>query len=295
VRTHNNTTADILRCARKVCSGRECRPFLSMIGKVVQYLETRTPGEVTVFHLLEQEGPCQIGAWYAAAPLLFERLGEENALVAWPTAKNNYLGQGDRFGAMTVAAFILSDILAEMSSCLGCLATDPAAALAVLRDLKSELITASRSGLLAIEHALRVGARRLARLTLREPIEDAPRVLLFGGINRVFVDGPVREFFETRGILAKTTEWSEFICFVEGEDIVRLGFAEGHLSPATQCSMPVLLQQLIPGAGQGRRCARCAGSHSHWLYRDDGPAISPHCGGVRTVVQSIREFQRDSR
>ena len=244
VRTFN-TSAEILRCARKVCSGRECLPFLSMIGKVVRYLETRTPGEVTVFHLLEQEGPCQIGGWYDAAPILFERLGEENALVAWPTVKNNYLGQGDRFGAMKVAALILSDILAEMRSSLGCLAKEPTAALALLHDLKSELITASRSGLLAIEHVLRAGARRLAQVPLREPVEDTPRVLLFGGINRVFVDGPVRDFFEQRGILTKTTEWSEFMCFIEGEDIVRLGFSQGHLAPAAQCSMPVLLQELF--------------------------------------------------
>jgi predicted nucleotide-binding protein (sugar kinase/HSP70/actin superfamily) len=240
-----NTSAEILRCARKVCSGRECLPFLSMIGKVVQYLETRPPGEVTVFHLLEQEGPCQIGAWYDAAPILFEHLGEENALVAWPTARNNYLGQGDRFGTMKVAAFILSDILAEMRSSLGCLAKEPTAALDLLRDLKSELIMASRSGLLAIERALRGGARRLAEVTLREPIKDTPRVLLFGGINRVFVDGPVKDFFEERGILTKTTEWSEFMCFIEAEDIVRLGFSQGHLAPTAQCSMPVLLQELF--------------------------------------------------
>ncbi len=61
---------------------------------------------------------------------------------------------------------------------------------------------------------------------------NTPRVLLFGGINRVFVDGPVKDFFEQRGILAKTTEWSEFMCFIETENIVRLGFAQGHLAPA---------------------------------------------------------------
>ena len=240
-----NTSAEILRCAKKVCSGRECLPFLSMIGKVVGYLETRAPDEVTVFHLLEQEGPCQIGGWYDAAPILFERLGEENALVAWPTARNNYLGQGDRFGAMKVAALILSDILAEMRSSLRCLATEATTALTLIDDIKRELITGSRSGLLAIEHALRRGARRLAQVPLREPVEDTPKVLLFGGINRVFVDGPVKDFFEERGILTKTTEWSEFMCFIEGEDILRLGFSQGHLAPAAQCSMPVLLQELF--------------------------------------------------
>lgn len=243
--TMPSTNAEILQCARKVCSGRECLPFLSMIGKAVKYLETRTPGEVTIFHLLQQEGPCQIGAWYDAAPIIFQRLGEENAVVAWPTARNNYLSKGDRFGAMKAAAFILSDILAELRSSLGCLARNPAAASALLSEFEADLIAASRRGLLAVERALRQGARRLAEVPLRGPIERAPRVLLFGGINRVFVGGPVRDFFEERQILTKTTEWSEFMCYLEAEDIVRLGFCHGHLAPAGQCSVPVLLEALF--------------------------------------------------
>jgi predicted CoA-substrate-specific enzyme activase len=238
------TSDTILQRARRVCSGRECLPFLSMMGKVVSHLETRPPGEVTVFHLLEQEGPCQIGAWYDAAPAIFEQLGEQNAVVAWPEGRNNYLGQGDRFASMTAAALLLSDILAEIRSSLTCLAKDPAAALDLLEAVERELITASKSGLLAIDRALREASPRLAQVELRQPVDRTPRVLLFGGINRVFVDAPVRRFFEQRGILAKTTEWSEFLCFLQSEDIVRLGFSHGQLAPAEQCSMPALLGDL---------------------------------------------------
>jgi hypothetical protein len=38
-----------------------------MIGTMMQYLDDRPAGEVTVFHLLEQEGPCQIGNWFDAS------------------------------------------------------------------------------------------------------------------------------------------------------------------------------------------------------------------------------------
>jgi hypothetical protein len=74
---------------------------------------------------------------------------------------------------------------------------------------------------------------------------DCARVLLFGGVNRIFVDGPVKDFFEERGILTKTTEMSEFICFLQAEDIVRLGFSHGQLAPGDQCSMSVLLSELL--------------------------------------------------
>ena len=239
-----NTTAETLQYAKRVCSGRECLPFLAMLGKAVKYLETRVPGEVTVFQLLDQEGPCQVGAWHHAATILLERLGEQNALVAWPTANNNYLGRGNRFGAMKVAAFILGDVMTEIRSALRCLAKDRAAALALLDEVEG-LIAASRQGLLATERELRRAAHSLASVPLQSPVEDSPRVLLFGGVNRIFVDGPVKEFFEDRGILTKTTEMSEFICFVQAEDIVRLGFSHGYLAPAEQCSMSALVSELL--------------------------------------------------
>jgi len=240
-----NTNAETLQYAKRVCSGRECLPFLSMVGKAVRYLETRSPGEVTVFHLLDQEGPCQNGAWHDAVPIIFERLGEGDALVAWPTARNNYLGKGDRFGAMKVAAFILSDIMAEVRSTLRCLAKDRGAALAILDELETKLIAASQGGLWSAERELRRAVKRLAAVPLGTPIAQSARVLLLGGINRIFVDGPVRDFFEERGILTKTTEMSEFICYLQAEDIVRNGFSHGHLAPGDQGSMSVLLSELL--------------------------------------------------
>jgi len=240
-----NTNAETFQYAKRVCSGRECLPFLAMVGKAVKYLETRPPGEVTVFQLLDQEGPCQIGGWYDAAPVIFEHLGEANAVVAWPTVKNNYLGKGDRLGALKVAAFVLSDVVAEMRSSLRCLAKDRTAALALLDELESRLIAASQDGLLATERELRRVVKRLAGVPLQAPVERGARVLLFGGVNRIFVDGPVKDFFEERGILTKTTEMSEFICFIQAEDIVRLGFSHGYLAPGDQCSLSALLSELL--------------------------------------------------
>jgi len=216
-----------------------------MVGKAVKYLETRPRGEVTVFQLLDQGGPCQIGAWYDAAPIIFERLGEADAVVAWPTPKNNFLGKGDRYAAMKVGAFVLGDVVDEMRSTLRCLAKDPRAALELLGGMESRLIAASSSGLRATERELRQVAQQLAGMPLRAPVDRSPRVLLFGGVNRIFVDGPVKEFFEERGILTKTTEMSEFICCKQVEGIVRLGFSHGHLTPVEQCSMPILLSELV--------------------------------------------------
>lgn len=240
-----NTDAQTLQYSRRVCSGRECLPFQAMVGKVVKYLETRPLGELTVFHLLDQDGPCQNAAWYDAAPVILERMGEMNSVVAWATARNNYLGKGDKLAAMMVAAWVLSDVMSELRSTLRCLAKDSHAALALLGEMESRLLTASRNGLFAAERELRQVVKRLVGIPLRAPVDSSPRVLLFGGVNRIFVDGPVRDFFEKRGILTKTTEITEFICYLQAEDIVRLGFCRGYLEPKEQCSMAVLLAELL--------------------------------------------------
>ncbi len=85
--------------------------------------------------------------------------------------------------------------MAEVRSTLRCLAKDRDAALAILDELERGLIAASQGGLWAAERELRRAVKRLASVPLETPIENSARVLLLGGVNRIFVDGPVRDFF----------------------------------------------------------------------------------------------------
>ena len=239
------TDASTLQAARRVCSGRECLPFLSMMGKAVTYLQSRDPNEVTLFHLLEQEGPCQIGAWHDAAPLIFHRLGARNAFPVWPRIDNNYLGGGESAAIAVAAAAVLGDLLGEVRSSLRCLASDPASAVAALDEMEERLVAAASHGPLAAELELRRIAADLARIPLKGRPADAPKVLLFSGINRIFVDRPVRDFFEQRGILAKTADVGEFLCFYETEPIVRRGLALGRFTPAEQFATGTLLTGIL--------------------------------------------------
>jgi predicted nucleotide-binding protein (sugar kinase/HSP70/actin superfamily) len=238
---------ETLQKARRVCSGRECLPFLAMMGKVVAHLESRPAGELTVFHLLEQEGPCQIGSWYDALPMILERLGCGDAVAAWPTIKNNYLGQGDRAALLITAALVAGDLMEEARGTLRCLAREPSAALAVLQELERELLESASRGLAAVEAALRRISLRLTEIPLRGSCREAPRVLLFGGINRIFVDKPIQDFFARQKILAKTNDISEFLSLLEYEWMVRSGYAHGHLRPEEHFSVPVMIGDLIRG------------------------------------------------
>ncbi|HTP30468.1 MAG TPA: acyl-CoA dehydratase activase [Anaeromyxobacteraceae bacterium] len=238
---------EIMQRARRVCSGRECLPFQAMMGKVVAHLETRSPGEMSVFHLLEMEGPCQSGNFFDAMRSAVTQLGCDDAVAAWPTVKNNYLATGNGPALLNLASIVAADLMGEAENALRLLAADRQEALALLEALNRDLIAASRRGLLAVERELAHAASRLARVRLQGRLEDLPRLLLFGGIHRMSVQDSIREFFEQRAILVKTNDISEFAFFVNFEWVMRSGLAHGQTRAERQLSLPVMVGNLIAG------------------------------------------------
>jgi predicted nucleotide-binding protein (sugar kinase/HSP70/actin superfamily) len=242
------TTPDMnyetLQKARKVCSGRECLPFLAMMGKVVAYLESRPDDEFTIFHLLDQEGPCQNGSWYHIFPIIMKELGQENAVAAWPILPNHYLGGGEKAALILAAASIIGDLMCEVRSSLRCVAKNSEAALEKLDEQEQTLLEAGRKGLLAVDRQLRRSAKELAAIPLLRSPKGLPKVLLFGGIGRIFVDKPIQQFFEEKGILTKTNDISEFISLLESEWMERSGFAHGHIRPEEHYSLATIIGDL---------------------------------------------------
>lgn len=245
--TTPNMNYETLQKARKVCSGRECLPFLAMMGKVVAHLETRPDGEFTIFHLLDQEGPCQNGNWFDAFPIIVKELGHDNAVAAWPTIINNYMGGGERAASIIAAANIIGDLMGEVRSSLRCVAADTESALATLDELERDLLEVGRRGIVAAERELRRSAKRLAKIPLRSRPEDLSKVLLFGGIGRIFVDKPIREFFEEKRILTKTNDVSEFVSLLESEWLERSGFIHGRIRPEEHYSIINIIGDLVAG------------------------------------------------
>ena len=117
-------------------------------------------------------------------------------------------------------------------------------------------MAASGTGFLATERGLRQVAQQLETVALRKPLERSPRVLLFGGANRIFVDAPENDFFEERGILIKTTEMSEFMCFCSGRRHRAARLFPWPHCPADQCSLPVLLSERFPPTTGRAPCGR---------------------------------------
>ena len=72
-------------------------------------------------------------------------------------------------------------------------------------------------------------------MPLAGSVSGAPKVLIAGGISRVYSEPHVREFLERRGILVKLEEIAEFLYhFVVQVEVTRPHFHQGYASPREQ-------------------------------------------------------------
>ncbi|MBW2457293.1 MAG: hypothetical protein JRI68_22485, partial [Deltaproteobacteria bacterium] len=80
-RTPGRTRPATLERAKGLCSGRECIPLIATVGAALTDLEqARESDELTLYLTLDQEGPCQNGAWPLAWQVFIERLAARNVI-----------------------------------------------------------------------------------------------------------------------------------------------------------------------------------------------------------------------
>lgn len=248
-RAGQRITPDILQQARRLCSGRECLSFAALTSMMVKDIcENRSEDELSVYYGLEQEGPCQIGAWPLVWETFCHRLKLHNAVFPGHcTIRNNYMGQGMMFGTELMAAIVAADLLDEAQYAMRVLAENPERD---LQDFKAEarrVVDSARKGIVAIERALKKWACNVAKIPLKKGIDAVPKVLIFGGGILSLIHHPLADYFCEQGIVPKVVDFSEFILYLESEYIMRFGFKQGRHTPESQFKiLPLLLVTLNP-------------------------------------------------
>jgi predicted nucleotide-binding protein (sugar kinase/HSP70/actin superfamily) len=246
-RSGGRLTPELLQEARKLCSGRECLAFTAIAGGTHRDITRhRARDEISIYWGLEQEGPCQCGAWPLVWQVFARRLGLENAIFpGHATLRNNFFGHGPLFGAELISAMAAAEVLDEAQNSLRCIAKDSASALAAFDEEARAVVESAGRGILGVIRALRRWSRNVAKIPRRCSVREVPKVLIFGGGVLGMIQQPIVEFLTERGIAAKVADSSEFILLVESEFIMRFGFVSGRHDPATQFSWPSLLSAAL--------------------------------------------------
>jgi predicted CoA-substrate-specific enzyme activase len=228
---------ETMQQARRLCSGRECVPMTGTVGATLEDVENRrSEDEITVYFTLDQEGPCQNGAWPLVWETFTRRLGAKNVICGvWPLARNNYLGLGNEYNLLVNGCLFLGDLFDEARNSLLCLARDREAALQAFEQAFARFLERfRREGDKGIDPALAEWAEVMSAVPLRAAASEAPKVLILGGLNVLFVHDPVIDYFLEQGIVPKLVPYSESLCWLAAETVVRHGFRHGLITPREQ-------------------------------------------------------------
>ncbi len=227
------TNAELMQYAKKVCSGRECVPMTAMVGAMLKDIyENRGDDEISIYITLDQEGPCQNGAWPAVWETFVRRLNLKNVISGvQPNQRNNYLGLGSGHTKETNQCVLLGDLFEEAENTLKCLAQDRESAMETFEAEFERFLDCLGQGEKNIDEALSAWAEKMARIPLKASVEETPKVLIFGGLNLLFVHYPATEYFIEQGIIPKVVDFTEGSCWIEAENLVRYGFKKGLIRP----------------------------------------------------------------
>jgi len=246
-RVTGKTNAEVFQYSKRLCSGRECLPCTAVTGGTYQdILNNRGEDEISIYYNLDQDGPCQNGAW----PMLWEtfakRLNMRNIVfLAFPCIKNNYMSFGLKLAIRFGIAALIGDIMDEAENTLLCLAKDRESAREIFQTETFRALDCAKIGIRPLITGLKEWSKIISKIPLRATIEETPKVLIIGGINVAFLHYPVTELLLEEGILSKRVDFSEFLCALESENVMRYGFMNGRINPTEQFKIMTILLSLL--------------------------------------------------
>jgi len=228
-----------LQYAKNFCSGRECLPCAAITGATIKdILNNREKDEISIYYNLDQDGPCQNGAWPLVWETFARRINFKNVIFcAQPTARNNFLGLGIKFVVALTFAIIMGDLLDEAENTIKCIGHGKDE---ILRKFEIEtdlLIENIKDGVWAIKPALKNWAEKMSQMPCMGTIKEIPKVLIFGGLNVIFLHNPITNFFIEQGIIPKVVDFTEGASWIASEHVMRYGLMRGWITPEKQFNL----------------------------------------------------------
>ncbi|WP_459933566.1 BadF/BadG/BcrA/BcrD ATPase family protein [Fundidesulfovibrio butyratiphilus] len=207
-----------LRRGQGVTTCKECLPLQLTVGSMLEYMDTRPPDEVSVYFMPSAKGPCRFGQYHVATRRLMEKFAIPDAAILAPCADNGYAGLGAQVTIGLWRAAVIGDLFEEIRSTLLAGAVNVPAALAVLDERFRLAVDRVAGPWRHLRATLEETARVLARLPLKAPYRDLPKVALVGEIY-VRHDPLSRqrlvESLAERGFVVRTAPISEWVFYTD--------------------------------------------------------------------------------
>ena len=221
IRSYGLPPADeeVLKIGRGNSTCKECLPLQTTVGSMLNYLwNDRPEGEVTAYFMPGAGGPCRFGQYNVFSRRLIERHEIPDAAVLTLNAANGYMGLGDRFTLPAWRAIILGDVMYEIWATLLAGAKDRESALEIFFQQWESLVDVIHKPWRVIKRRINSVAEVLARIPLKMPYEEIPKISLIGEIyvrNDPISLQQLVENMADRGFIVRTSQTSEWIKYVD--------------------------------------------------------------------------------
>ena len=242
--------------ARAVASGKECIPALLVLGAVLEYL-SKQPKEEDRVHLVFMPittGPCRTGQYAIFYQALFQELGYRNVVLLSLNSDSSYSELGQQFNRDLWRMIAVSDYLRDIRAVVRALAVDVPAGLAEVDAVHAEMVALAERGSAPVLAALAGWGRRLGKIALKKPLDQAKRALVVGEIfvrlDDFSVEALVGKLAEA-GVVAKVTGLTEWVHYLDWDQVRRFRQARARrpllqrpLSPETRALFALKIEML---------------------------------------------------
>jgi predicted CoA-substrate-specific enzyme activase len=210
---------EVLKIGRGNSTCKECLPLQTTVGSMLNYFwNDRPAGEVTAYFMPGAGGPCRFGQYNVFSRRLIERHRIPDAAVLTLNAANGYMGLGDRFTLPAWRAIITGDVMYEIWSTLMAAAADRESALEIFFREWDSLVQVLPRSWREIRRRIQATAQTLARIPLKMPYDEIPKISLIGEIyvrNDPISLQKLVEKMADRGFIVRTSQTSEWIKYVD--------------------------------------------------------------------------------
>jgi predicted nucleotide-binding protein (sugar kinase/HSP70/actin superfamily) len=218
-----------LQLARNHMSGKECLPSQLVLGSALKYFasDKYRKDEIYLLFVPTTTGPCRTGQYYVFYENLFKDLRLDNVIVITLEADNSYNELGSEFNKNAWWGLAVADYMKDIETSLRTCAVDPSTAIAKYDELWQELVDIAETDLSSVVPTLKRIAEEIAKIPLKQTVEDSPKVLIVGEIYVRRDDFAVDELIKLlsrRGIIGKVsgiTEWIYYCDYTRRHDLVK--------------------------------------------------------------------------
>ena len=205
-----------LKLGRGNSTCKECLPLQLTVGSLLDYLQNRQPGEITVYMMPSAGGPCRFGQYNVFSKKVINKHQIPDAAVFAPTSLNAYGGLGDKLTIGAWQGIVVGELFLEMYSTILTAAKDKNKGLELLNQEFEKIMSVAVQGWKPLSQQLSLSARELAKIELERPYSQIPKISLIGEIyvrhDPLSRQGLIERLAE-RGFIvrvAKLSEWMKY-------------------------------------------------------------------------------------